>query len=75
MPEPFNSHLPEFSQIILHKVLKPEMTVQIIQRYVAKALGSFVTKPIITSLDDIYQESKPHVPIILILTPGNDPME
>jgi len=26
-------------------------------------------------LEDIFQESKPHIPIILILTPGNDPMD
>lgn len=26
-------------------------------------------------MDEIFQESKPNVPIILILTPGNDPME
>lgn len=38
-------------------------------------MGSFFTKPIIQSLDDIFDESKPHVPILLILTPGNDPME
>jgi hypothetical protein len=28
-----------------------------------------------STLDEIYNETKPHIPIILILTPGNDPME
>lgn len=46
-----------------------------IQKYVQKALGHYFTKPIIHSLEEIFQESKPHIPIILILTPGNDPME
>ncbi len=46
-----------------------------IQRYIEKALGSFFIKPIIFSLDEVYADSKPHVPMILILTPGNDPME
>ncbi len=32
-------------------------------------------KPAIQTLEEIYDESKPHTPIILILTPGNDPME
>lgn len=46
-----------------------------IQKYVEKALGQTFVRPIMESLDEVYQDSKPHVPIILILTPGNDPME
>lgn len=46
-----------------------------INRYIEKTLGSFFIKPIIYNLDDIYGDSKSHIPIILILTPGNDPME
>lgn len=61
--------------ILLHKVLKPEKTIIMIKRYIEKALGSFFIKPIIFSLEEVYTDSKPHIPIILILTPGNDPME
>ena len=46
-----------------------------ILKYVQKALGQAFTKPLIQSLEDIYAESKPHIPILMILTPGNDPME
>ena len=46
-----------------------------IQKYIEKALGSFFNKPIIFSLEEVFTDSKPHIPIILILTPGNDPME
>jgi hypothetical protein len=46
-----------------------------IQKYIERALGSFFNKPIIFSLEEVFADSKPHIPIILILTPGNDPME
>jgi dynein heavy chain len=46
-----------------------------IERYIDKTLGSFFVKPIIHSLDDIYSDSKYFMPLMLILTPGNDPME
>ena len=74
-PEPFQNLLPDFALILLHKVLKPEKTIVMIQRYIEKALGSFFIKPLIFSLEDVYADSKPHIPLILILTPGNDPME
>lgn len=59
----------------MHKVLKPEKTMEMINKYIEKALGPYFIKPIIYNLDDIYADSKYYVPIILILTPGNDPME
>jgi hypothetical protein len=75
VPDPFTTLLPDFSMILLHKVLKPEKTNLMIQKYIEKALGEFFIKPMMYQLEDIFVESKPHVPIILILTPGNDPME
>jgi hypothetical protein len=56
-------------------VLKPELTIRMVQNYIEKALGPFFIKPIINSLDEVYADSKPYIPLILLLTPGNDPME
>jgi len=50
VPEPFLTLLPEFAMILLHKVLKPEKTTAMIQKYIEKSLGSFFVKPIIHSL-------------------------
>jgi dynein heavy chain len=46
-----------------------------IKKYIEKSMGQFFIKPIIYSLDEVYLDSRPYAPIILILTPGNDPME
>mmetsp|Transcript_10117 Transcript_10117/g.7583 ORF Transcript_10117/g.7583 Transcript_10117/m.7583 type:complete len:361 (+) Transcript_10117:1154-2236(+) len=75
IPEPFNSILPDFSCLLLFKVLKPEKTVTMVRRYIEKALGEFFVRPIITGLNEIFRDSKAFIPIILILTPGNDPMD
>ena len=48
---------------------------EIIQNYIEKAMGTYFIKPNIYSLEEVFLESKSSIPIILILTPGNDPME
>jgi hypothetical protein len=55
--------------------MKPEMTTMAIRRFVEKSLGSAFTKTEIIHLKEVYDNSKPHTPLLLILTPGNDPME
>ena len=75
VPDPFYTLLPDFGLILIHKILKPEKTVSMISRYIEKSLGTFFVKPIINNLNEIFSESKYFIPIILILTPGNDPME
>ena len=46
-----------------------------IQNYIEKALGTYFIKPIMYSLDEVFLESKSSIPLLLILTPGNDPMD
>lgn len=75
MPEPYQSTLPHFAWIPLIRCLKPELTTQAIRRYVAKSLGKYFITPIIFSVKDAFMDSKCHTPLLLILTPGNDPME
>lgn len=75
IPEPFNNLLPEFAQILLYKVLKPEKTITLMERYIEKAMGSFFIRPILHSLEEMFNDSRAHIPLLLILTPGNDPMD
>jgi hypothetical protein len=77
IPDPFSQDsLPCFSAILLLKVLKPELAINQIKKYVEQALGSEFTRAAQWSLRDIYDNnSKPSTPILLLLTPGNDPIE
>lgn len=45
------------------------------ERYIEKAMGSFFIRPILHSLEDMFNDSRAHIPLLLILTPGNDPMD
>lgn len=75
LPEPFQSSLPFFAWIPLFRCLKPELTTATIRRFVFKSLGkSFVTPPI-NSLGAVFDEGRVETPFLLILTPGNDPLE
>lgn len=46
-----------------------------IRRYVMKSLGRFFVMPLIFSLKEVYEDSHVHTPMLIILTPGNDPMD
>lgn len=75
LPEPQQSTLPHFAWIPLVRVLKPELTTTTVKRFVSKSLGKFFVTPIIFNVKDAYIDSKAHTPLLLILTPGNDPMD
>lgn len=75
LPEPFQSTLAHFAWIPLIRCLKPELTTQAIRRFVAKSLGRFFVAPIISNLREVFDSSQAHTPLLLILTPGNDPMD
>ena len=75
LPEPYQSTLPHFAWIPLVRCIKPELTTAAIRRYVQKSLGKFFITPIIFHVKDAFNDSKYHTPLLLILTPGNDPME
>ena len=64
----------EFAQILVTKALKPEKTVAAIEQFVVKTLGDEYTTPPIFSLEDSYDDSSFAVPLLFILTPGNDPV-
>ena len=66
--------LSEFAQILITKAFKPEKTVASIEQFVWKTLGEEFTTPPIFSLEDSYDDSSFAVPLIFILTPGNDPV-
>ena len=51
------------------------MTTLAIRRFVKNTLGAYFTTPIIIDLKEVFANSKAHQPILLILTPGNDPMD
>lgn len=75
MPEPYLSTLAHFAWIPLIRCLKPELTTMAVRRYVSKALGKYFVTPILINLREVYEDSSAHTPLLLILTPGNDPMD
>ena len=75
MPEPYLSTLPHFAWIPLIRCLKPELATNTIRRYVLKSLGRYFVTPLIFSLKEVYEDSRYYTPMLIILTPGNDPMD
>jgi hypothetical protein len=75
LPEPYASGLAHFAWIPLIRCLKPELATMAIKRYIQKTLGAYFITPIIYHLKEALELSRPSTPLMLILTPGNDPMD
>jgi len=76
-PSPFSkTELPDFTSILLRRCLKPELTLEAIRAFVEAALGPAFVRPTAVNLKELYDaRSKASTPMLMLLTPGNDPME
>ena len=72
-PSPYTD-LDTFPSLLLTKILKPEKLITTLHTFISTTLGSYFRKPSPTSLEQVFKQSSYKKPIILILTPGNDPL-
>lgn len=78
----FCSHLPESIQnctnlekLLFIKVLKPEELTKAIQAFVKSVLGDHYLNHPLFSIRSAFNESDPLMPMVFILTSGNDPQQ
>ena len=65
-----------FSELLLVKVLRPELAISGIKNYIEQSLGKAFVKPVFQTLKQVYEErGRASSPILMLITPGNDPME
>lgn len=76
-PSPYSEgECSQFAAILLRKALKPQHTLRSMMKYIERALGPEFVHPVPLSLREVFDtRSKCKSPILLLLTPGNDPME
>jgi len=73
-PAPYDAVEP-FRQLIIVKVLRPDLFVAQTKKFINDVLGDFFTTPIVFTLDDSFKESTtPVTPLVFILSPGDDPL-
>lgn len=58
---------------MLIKALKPEKVLFGLTEYVLELFGDFYINVTASSMEEIYQSSDSHTPVIFILSPGADP--
>ena len=61
--------------LALFKILKPEHIITIVKQVINKALGEDTLSIKQTTMKDAYNQSSSRIPLMIILTPGNDPMQ
>lgn len=74
-PEPYNE-LNLIRQAMLLRILRPDKVIPIIQQLIEneKELGKEFIQPPAFDLGKTYEDSQNNVPIIIVLSPGADPM-
>ena len=74
LPEPWNSKLSLFQQLLVLRALRPDKLVNAIQRFVEKEMGRRFIEPPPFDLTKCYTDSSCLTPLIFVLSPGSDPM-
>jgi len=73
-PEPYNQ-LSAFQKLVLTKVFRPDLFMAKSKEFINEILGDYFTSSLIFTLEDTFKESiSPLVPLIFILSPGDDPL-
>lgn len=73
LPQPWDKKLDSFQFLIVLKCLRPDKITIAMQDFLTKHLGSRFIEPQTSDLIAMYQESRPNVPLIFVLSPGTDP--
>jgi len=62
-----------FMEMTLIRSVREDRTLVAASKFIAQILGQEYVDPISYPMQDIWSESKPHIPILFLLSPGADP--
>eukprot|EP01119_Soliformovum_irregulare_P017766 TRINITY_DN5330_c0_g1_i3.p1 TRINITY_DN5330_c0_g1~~TRINITY_DN5330_c0_g1_i3.p1 ORF type:complete len:3685 (-),score=1128.16 TRINITY_DN5330_c0_g1_i3:1844-12898(-) len=81
-PNPQKQNLPgkwelisPFQKLVLYRALRPDKAMTIVQQYISERLGPKFVDVSSLDLSLIYENSTPYVPIVFILSPGENPTD
>lgn len=74
LPLPWSNRISAFQKLILVRILHPEKLISYIQNMIIEELGRKFIESTPFNLHQAYSDSSPTTPIILILSPGVDPL-
>lgn len=75
LPKGFNDVLTVFQKLLLIKLLRTEKSLISMNLYVLKTLGQKFFSNVPATMDEVYQDTDPKIPLIFILSPGADPLQ
>ncbi|CAF1414151.1 unnamed protein product, partial [Adineta steineri] len=73
LPKPFDILLNDFEKLMLIRCFSPNRIIFAINKYITKIMGEKYIIPPTAYFDSIFEQSKCHIPVIFILSPGSDP--
>ena len=76
LPDPWSWKVPRFQLLQLVKVLRPDLFVRGVQRFIEQEVGRFFVEVPPLALEEQFHNNSSHLqPILLINQPGTDPLE
>lgn len=72
IPEVYKDILP-LHRLLLVKTLRIDIFTAGVKRFITDVLGEYFIEPQIYTLEESYKDSKPEIPLIYLLSPGDDP--
>lgn len=73
-PQPF-ADVTDLVSLILLKAIRPDKIVHAVKKFIIKHMGKEFVEPPAFDLHASYADSNPTIPLIFILSPGQDPMD
>ncbi|KRX00189.1 P-loop containing nucleoside triphosphate hydrolase [Pseudocohnilembus persalinus] len=67
--------LTPFEKLVLTRAVKPQLFVEEVNNFVVSVCGPHYIENIIISLEKSFEESQAQIPLIFLLTPGDDPQD
>ena len=75
LPEEWERRLSSFHRLLLVRIIKEDRTVFAMKKYITDNIGDSLCDDAMFDLEDVYRNSIAVTPFIIILSPGDDPMD
>ncbi|XP_078503479.1 dynein axonemal heavy chain 8 isoform X2 [Lissotriton helveticus] len=73
IPDGYNNSLDTFRRLLLVRSWCPDRTLSQARKYIADSLDPRFTEPVLLDLEETWEESDKHTPLICFLSMGSDP--
>ncbi|KAK3924935.1 Dynein heavy chain 10, axonemal [Frankliniella fusca] len=73
IPMGYSERISPFQKLMIIRCLRVDRVYRAVTNYIIETMGQEYVMPPVISLDNIFEQSSPQMPVVFILSPGSDP--